>query len=315
MLHIVVTGGAGFIGRAVVRRLLDLGHRVAVADQVPGDLPDVCYRTGDLRHPAAIESAIPRGTEVVIHLAAATSVLGSVACPVEVYHQNVAATAGLLERARIVGVRQFVFSSTNAVVGDVGTRTIREATPLQPLTPYGATKASAEMLIAGYAHAYGIAGTVLRLSNVYGPGMQAKDTLIARLMRAALTERPVGIYGNGQQERDYVYIDDATSAFTLALDQPWDGPLVVGSGTSVSVNRVHETATEIWGVPIPVQRLEPRAGEMPAVRVDISRARARGYSPAVSLAAGLKAVWDDYLKTHEVVPRPGKVRAISGDRH
>ena len=306
MLYLVVTGGAGFIGRAVVRRLLDMGHRVVVADQVPGDLPDVCYRTGDLRHPAAIESAIPRGTDVIIHLAAATSVLGSVACPVEVYHQNVAATAGLLERARIAGVRQFVFSSTNAVVGDVGTRTISEATPLQPLTPYGATKASAEMLIAGYAHAYGIAGTVLRLTNVYGPGMQDKDTLIARLMRAALAEGPIGIYGNGQQERDYVYIDDVVSAFTLALDHPWNGPVVVGSGTSMSVNRVHETAAEVCGVPIPIQRLEPRAGEMPAVRVDISRARAMGYSPAIALDDGLRAVWDDFRVGRELVRETGE---------
>ncbi len=300
MLRIVVTGGSGFIGRAVVRRLIDLGHGVMVADHVPGDCPGARYWIGDLREPGAIKNAIPSGTEVVIHLAAATSVLGSLHRPFEVYRQNVDTTAALLEHARIIGVRQFAFASTNAVVGDIGMRTIGESAQLQPLTPYGATKASAEMLIAGYAHAYGIAGTVLRLTNVYGPGMQGKDTLVARLMRSALTGRPISIYGNGQQERDYVYVDDVVRAFTLALDHPWNGPLVVGSGTSVSVNRVYALAREICGVPIPVQYLEPRAGEMPAVRVDISRARAMGYAPLVGLADGLKAVWDDFCDTHDM---------------
>lgn len=299
-MRIVVTGGSGFIGRAVVWRLVDLGHCVMVADRVPGDCPDALYWIGDLREPGAIENVIPSGTEVVIHLAAATSVLGSLTRPFEVYQQNVETTAALLERARVIGVRQFAFASTNAVVGDVGMHTIGEATCLQPLTPYGATKASAEMLVAGYAHAYGIVGTVLRLTNVYGPGMQGKETLVARLMRSALTGKPIGIYGNGQQERDYVYVDDVVRAFTLALDRPWDGPLVVGSGTSVSVNRIYELATEVCGAAIPVQYLEPRAGEMPAVRVDIRRARAMGYAPTVGLADGLKAVWDDFRQMHRM---------------
>lgn len=313
-MHIVVTGGAGFIGRALVRRLAGHGHRVMVVDQVPGDCLDALYWIGDLRDPGAIENAIQPGTDVVIHLAAATSVLGSLTCPWEVYRQNVETTAALLERVRIIGVRQFIFASTNAVVGDVSTRIIGEGTRLRPLTPYGATKASAEMLVAGYAYAYGIAGTVLRLTNVYGPGMQGKDTLIARLMRSALTQRSISIYGNGQQERDYVYIDDVVSAFALALDRPWNGPVVVGSGTSVSVNRVYELTTEVCRVPIPVQRMASRVGEMPAVRVDISRARAIGYTPTVGLRDGLKAVWDDFLHTDGFVPEHGNVQGASGKR-
>lgn len=307
-MQIVVTGGAGFIGRALVRRLAGLGHRVMVVDQVPGDCSDALYWIGDLRDPGAIENAIQPETDVVIHLAAATSVLGSLACPWEVYRQNVETTAALLERVRIIGARQFIFASTNAVVGDVSTRIIGEETRLRPLTPYGATKASAEMLVAGYACAYGITGTVLRLTNVYGPGMQGKDTLIARLMRSALTQRAISIYGNGQQERDYVYIDDVVSAFALALDRPWNGPVVVGSGTSVSVNRVYEVTTEVCRVSIPVQHMASRPGEMPAVRVDISRARAIGYTPTVDLRDGLKAVWDDFLETDGFVPAHGNVQ-------
>lgn len=307
-MQIVVTGGAGFIGRALVRRLAGLGHRVMVVDQVPGDCSDALYWIGDLRDPGAIENAIQPETDVVIHLAAATSVLGSLACPWEVYRQNVETTAALLERVRIIGARQFIFASTNAVVGDVSTRIIGEETRLRPLTPYGATKASAEMLVAGYACAYGITGTVLRLTNVYGPGMQGKDTLIARLMRSALTQRAISIYGNGQQERDYVYIDDVVSAFALALDRPWNGPVVVGSGTSVSVNRVYEVTTEVCRVSIPVQHMASRPGEMPAVRVDISRARAIGYTPTVGLRDGLKAVWDDFLETDGFVPAHGNVQ-------
>ncbi len=293
-MNIVVTGGAGFIGQPLVRRLIRLGHHVMMADRVPIAHCRVPCWTGDLSYAGAAEKAIPPGADVVIHLAATTSVLGSLERPAEVYRNNVMATAAILERCRTIRATQFIFCSTNAVVGDVGTETIHEETPLHPLTPYGATKAAGEMLVSGYASAYGMAGTVLRLTNVYGPGMQMKDTLIARLMWAAHKRTSIGIYGSGGQERDYVYLDDVITAFILALNHPWNGPLIVGSGVSISVNQLHGLASNICGMPILAKHLEPQEGEMPAVRVDISRARAMGYNPIVSLPDGLQNVWDDF---------------------
>ena len=246
------------------------------------------------RRPGAAEKAIPTGADVVIHLAAATSVLGSVERPVEVYQNNVMTTAAILERCRTIHAAQFIYCSTNAVVGDVGTQTICEKTALRPLTPYGATKAAGEMLVFGYASAYGMAGTVLRLTNVYGPGMHVKDAFITRLMRAALTRTSVSIYGSGSQERGYVYVDDVVDALILALHNPWIDPLVIGSGVSISVNRLHRLVAHICGVPILAEHIQERKEEMPAVRADISGVQAMGYAPKMPLSQGLQHAWDDF---------------------
>jgi UDP-glucose 4-epimerase len=146
-LRVLVTGGAGFVGRHVVSALRTRGHEVTVADlHLPDD--EVGATVGDLCDPAVQEAAVAPGIEAVVHLAAQTSVLGSVARPVLVHRTNVEGTAGLLERARTSGVGCFVLASTNAVVGPV-TGTMTESLPLRPLTPYGATKAAAEMLLSG----------------------------------------------------------------------------------------------------------------------------------------------------------------------
>ncbi len=184
-MRVLVTGGSGFIGRNLVNQLLAHDHDVSVVDLVPfpGEVPCV---VGDLRDPEVVAQAVGEGVDGVIHLAALTSVLKSINEPDAVYRTNVLATELLLERCREVGVPRFVLASTNAVVGDVGTSLINEDTPLHPLTPYGATKAAGEMLLAAYAASYGLSAVSLRFTNVYGVGMQAKDSIVARMMRAAL---------------------------------------------------------------------------------------------------------------------------------
>ena len=144
--RLLVTGGAGFIGRRLVRALLEQGHEVISADRHA--CPDARVRSvvGDLRDPAVIADAVRSGTDVIVHLAAVTSVLRSVQDPAGTYMVNVEATAALLEHARERGVRTFMLASTNAVAGDVGRQRITEQVPLRPLTPYGATKAAGEML-------------------------------------------------------------------------------------------------------------------------------------------------------------------------
>ena len=184
-LRILVTGASGFIGQHVVARLGAAGHQVTAADLNPFPDDSVHAVTGDLCDQQVRERAVAEGTDVIVHLAAATSVLGSIEQPMRVYDTNVEMTAGLLELARARGVGTFVFASTNAVVGDVGVSTITEDLPLAPLTPYGATKAAAEMLLYGYSGAYGLRTPVVRLTNVYGPGMVRKDSFVPRLLRAA----------------------------------------------------------------------------------------------------------------------------------
>jgi UDP-glucose 4-epimerase len=292
--RLLVTGGAGFIGRTVVGALLDRGAEVTVCDQVPHPAAEVETILGDLRDPAVRDKAVQPGLTGIIHLAAVTSVLGSLRDPVLVHEVNVDATAGLLELARLREVPRFVLSSTNAVTGDVGAQTIHEGLPLRPLTPYGATKAAGEMLLSGYAGGYDLATCALRLTNVYGPGMAHKDSMVPRLMRAALSGQTIQVYGDGAQRRDFVHVDDVVAGLLVAWRARHIGPLIIGAGHSVSVLELIEAVRRVTGQQIPVEHVPAKPGEMPAVIVSIDRARALGYTPSMSLEAGLATVWADF---------------------
>jgi len=292
--HVLVTGASGFIGCHVVAALQVAGHRTSAADLVPHPDPSVPTVVGDLCDPEIRRRAVTADVDVIIHLAAATSVLGSIEAPAAVYDTNVAMTAGLIELARTNGVGAFVLASTNAVVGDVGTSTITEDLPLAPLTPYGATKAACEMLLSGYSGAFGLRAPMVRLTNVYGPGMTHKDSFVPRLMRAARDGHGVQIYGDGEQRRDLVYVEDAAEAIVSAATDWPTGPVIIGGDRSYRVNDIADAAREATGSPIPGERVAPKPGEMPAVVVDVDRARTRGYAPGTTLAEGMRRAWADF---------------------
>jgi UDP-glucose 4-epimerase len=292
--RILVTGGSGFIGRSVVPALLAEGASVVVADRTRYPLDSVTSVVGDLRDPAVRDAAVAPDLTGVVHLAAVTSVLGSLADPALVHDVNVTATAGLLELARVRGVRRFLLASTNAVVGDIGTGTIHEDLPLRPLTPYGATKAAAEMLLSGYAGGYAMTTCALRFTNVYGPGMAHKDSMVPRIMRAVRADQPIQVYGTGAQRRDLVHVDDVVAGLLVAWRAEHVGPLIIGAGRSVSVLELIAAAGDVVGRPVRVEHVDAKPGEMPAVIVSIERARALGYRPSVALPDGLGTVWDEF---------------------
>lgn len=305
--HVVVTGGSGFIGRAVVAAFRNRGARVTVVDRAAPVTDDegVTHIQGELADPEVRDAAVATGTDGIVHLAALTSVLRSVETPAETYETNVAVTHELLELARVRQVPRFVLASTNAVVGDVGTATITEDLPPRPLTPYGATKAACEMLLAGYAGAYGIATCALRFTNVYGPGMSHKDSFVPRLMRAALSGDGVRVYGDGRQRRDLVNLDDVVRGILLAWDARYSGRAILGSGHSISVLELIEAVRAATGAALPAEHVPAPDGEMPAVVVDVSRsAETIGYRPAVSLSDGLAEVWRYFRESApEALPR------------
>jgi UDP-glucose 4-epimerase len=292
--RVLVTGGAGFVGRSVVRALRLAGAQVTVVDLQPFPDGEVTSVVGQITDPSTRDAAVRDGLAGIVHLAAVTSVLRSMEDPAGVYEANVAATAGLLELARARGVERFLLASTNAVVGDVGDATIHEDVPLRPLTPYGATKAACEMLLSGYAGAYGMATCALRLTNVYGQGMTHKDSFVARLMRAARSGGIVQIYGDGTQRRDFVHVDDVVQGLLLAWRRRCTGSLIIGSGRSITVLDLLDQARRVTGRPLPAVHVAPKPGEMPAVIVDIRRARSLGYEPTVALEDGLLTAWTDF---------------------
>jgi UDP-glucose 4-epimerase len=298
-----VTGGSGFIGGHVVAALCRLGADVLSVDRRqartfrchPGGDHAVTVIEGDLRDRAVVEQAVGRGTTCIVHLAAQTQVLRSIEDPRGTFDNNVVVTAALLERARQVGVASFVLASTNAVVGAGATGTLHEGVPLAPLTPYGATKAAGEMLLSCYNAAYGVRGVALRFTNVYGPNMSEKDSIVPRLMRVAADGTTFDVYGDGGQVRDYVNVADVVSAIVLALSNPAiAGPLVIGSGSSVSVTDLVDRVEKALGAKLDVRHVPAKAGEMPAVIVDNSSARRWGWEPAVSLEDGVAEVAEEW---------------------
>ena len=294
----LVTGGSGFIGRHVVSAFTNDGAQVRVVDLQPHPDPDVDIVIGDIADPAVLGRALDGGFDSIVHLAAVTSVLRSVEQPELTFGTNVIGTNALLAAGRAAGVTSLAFASTNAVTGPMTAPTISEAAVLNPLTPYGSTKAAGEMLMSAYTASYGLRCACIRLTNVYGPGMQAKDSIVARLMRAIRLGTTFEIYGDGTQVRDYVHVSDVVDAMRLGLTcENWAGPMVIGSGTSLSVLEVVEAVREVSGAELSVRHGPAKPGEMPAVIVDPSRAHAAGWAPRFpKLEEGLAGVWDEWSK-------------------
>jgi UDP-glucose 4-epimerase len=292
---VLVTGGSGFIGRHVVDTLAAAGASVRVVDLQPHPDPEVEIVIGDIADASTIDAAYDGGIDYVVHLAAVTSVLKSIQQPELTYQTNVAGTHRVLEGAREAAVKAFVLASTNAVTGPMDDPKITERARLRPLTPYGASKAAAEMMMSAYTAVYGVRCTAIRLTNVYGLGMQAKDSIVARLMRAIRLGNGFEVYGDGLQVRDYVNVTDVVSAATLALtDRRWSGPVVIGYGESISVLDVIDEVLAVTGAELSVSHGTARAGEMPAVIVDTAKAHSLGWKPSLNFRAGVSAVWQEW---------------------
>jgi UDP-glucose 4-epimerase len=288
----------------VVSELTAAGARVRVVDLQPHPDPQIDIVVGDIADSAVLEHAFEGGFESIVHLAAVTSVLRSLEHPQLTYQTNVAGTQALLEAGRTAGATSLAFASTNAVTGPMEAPKIVESARLRPLTPYGSTKAAGEMLMSAYTASYGLRCACLRLTNAYGPGMQAKDSIIARLMRAIRLGTTFEIYGDGNQVRDYVHVSDIAQAMMLALvSEAWDGPTIIGSGISLSVHDVLAAVREVSGADLEVRHGPAKAGEMPAVIVDPSRALAAGWTPRYpNLPDGLVGVWDEWSKADVQAP-------------
>jgi len=303
----LVTGAAGFIGSHLSEALLEHGAEVAGLDCFTDYYPRA-IKEGNLapllKHPRfqfvegslqqADLAALVDGKTHVFHLAAQAGVRKSWGRDFETYtSHNVDGTQRLLEAIKGRDVHRVVYASSSSVYGDHVSIPMVEASILQPVSPYGVTKLAAEHLCHLYFTNYGVPTVSLRYFTVYGP-RQRPDMGFHRFIRAALSDQPIAIYGDGEQTRDFTYVADAVAATMAAGDRGAPGAVYnIGGGSRVSINQVLGLIGKVTGRQLNLRHEPPQKGDMRDTFADTTRARTDlGFSPSKSLESGLAAESD-----------------------
>ncbi|MDX6552268.1 MAG: UDP-glucose 4-epimerase [Gaiellales bacterium] len=303
--QVLVTGGAGFIGSTLVRSLLERGDDVRVfddlstgsRDHLPG--ADVEVVTGDVRDLEALTAACS-GRDTVFHLAAGAGVVDSIENPLGNFDVNARGTLVALWAAKQAGAERFVFSSSNAPLGD-NAYPASEDKPVAPLSPYGAGKATGEAYCSAFHGAYGLDAVAVRFSNAYGPRSAGKTNVIPLFIRRILAGAPLTIYGDGTQTRDFVYVTDLANGLVRAASTPGAGGEIfqLASGVETSLNDLVAMLGEVSGRDVDVRHEPARAGEIQRNYSLVDKARNRlGYEPDVPLRDGLRRTWDWFTQGH-----------------
>jgi UDP-glucose 4-epimerase len=293
----LVTGGAGFIGSNLVRLLVDRGHDVTVLDNLSsgyaGNLEPfkgIRVVRGDVRDRAAVDSATD-GADVVFHLAASVGNKRSIDFPMDDAAVNVMGTLEILEAARRHGVSKVVYSSSAGIFGELKTLPIREDHPVEPDSPYGATKLCAEKQCLAYHKLYGLEAVCLRYFNVYGVNQRydAYGNVIPIFAHRLFAGEPLVIFGDGEQTRDLVNVRDVAEANYGAGTTPGvAGAFNIASGARVTINALAELICRAGGAKGRIEHGQPRPGDVRHSLADIGAARAAfGYAPTVDLETGL----------------------------
>ncbi len=296
-----MTGGAGFVGATLVRRLVGSGYDVRVLDNLTtGHLShlegvDVEVIDGDIRDAAALDRALA-GAGSLVHLAASGSVVMSVADPATNFDVNVLGTFQVLDAARRAGIHRVVQASTGgALIGDA-TPPVNEASLPKPISPYGASKLAGEGYAHAFAKAYGLGTVALRFANVYGPWSARKKGAMTLFFRAIDAGEPIVIYGDGLASRDYTHVDDICRALQLALESNLDGGTVlhIASGIETTVQELADLCRVAAGVPDhPIEHREKRPGEVERNFASYDLAKeVLGYEPTIAREEGIRRTWE-----------------------
>jgi len=302
-MTVLVTGGCGFIGSNLVRRLAARGVRLRLLDNLSVGTRDalpagsaVDLIVGDIRDVTAVARAV-EGVDAVVHLAASTGVSDSVSDPASDFDANVMGTFNLLRASVAASVRRFVFASSNAAIGE-HPPPVDELRVPRPISPYGAGKLAGEGYCAAFAAAYGLQTFVLRFSNVYGPGSTHKTSVVARFIREGLQKGAVTVYGDGRQTRDFLYVEDLCTAVEAALAATGSGEVFqIASGIETTVLTLVTTLKTVSGRDFDVVFAPARTGDIARNVSDISKAtRLLGYRPVVPLEDGLRRTCDWFLR-------------------
>jgi UDP-glucose 4-epimerase len=295
-MRVAVTGGCGFIGSHVVDQLLQADHQVAVIDKTSRWInPAARYVRADVFDPDALAATVA-GADAVFHLAGAADVNEVAADPVAAVRLNVEGTARVLEAARLARTGRVILASTVWVYGaTVGHGELSEDAPVDLRRPghvYVATKLSAELLVHSYREMFGQHFTILRYGIPYGPRMR-EALVVAKFVRAALDGEPITIAGTGEQQRNYVYVEDLADAHVRALSEAaTDQTLALEGGTPVSVREIADTVCSLIR-PVPVAHTQARTADYQGVSISSRLAKELlDWSPVTSFATGVRQYLD-----------------------
>lgn len=315
---ILITGGCGFIGTNLVKYLANKGYQIRILDDLSAGkeenlrelqsqdsrLTTITLIVDDIRNRDVVSQTV-KGADAVVHLAAHASVADSLENPEETWDINVSGTLNLLEACRQNGVEKFIFASSSAMLGEQ-VLPVDETKVPKPLSPYGASKLAGEALCSAYCHSFGLKTISLRFGNCYGPYSEHKSSVIAGFVKRAKEGEPLIIYGDGNQTRDFVHIDDVCQAIYLSLTIPDSGlstpgsygeAFQIASGGETTINELVEVIKEVTGRNLPIIHKPERQGDIKRNYANISKARAMlGFEPKVELKEGLKKLWSYMLQ-------------------
>ena len=305
--HWLVTGGAGFIGSHLVKELVRQGQHVTVLDNLcDGKLENlalvkdkITFIKADICDFSALLTACV-GVDYVVHLAALISVAQSMAHPQQTAITNVQGTANVLEAAKRCGVKRVVFSSSAAVYGTRPELPYKEDTPVDCQSPYAWSKQAGEELCKLYTQVYGLETVVLRCFNVFGLGQSphaAYAAVIAKFMQLAAENKPLSIDWDGLQSRDFIGVSDVVQANLLAVIKGTPGEIYnVASGRTYTLLELADTIEKISGRKLARVSRPKRPGDVHESSADISKMKALGYKPTVTLEEGLRTMWAENVK-------------------
>lgn len=310
-VRFLVTGGAGFIGSRLVARLLECGAEVHVLDDlftgkrenVP-DHPGVRFTLGSVVEPEVVESCMA-GADIVIH-AAARNIAVSTRDPQEDFRTNIGGTLNVLLAAKKLQVKRVIYTSTSSIYGNPRHLPIDEEDGYGTLSPYAVSKFSGENYCVAFYETYALSTAVVRYSNVYGPGQSPDNPycgVVAKFFDAARKGEPLRIHGDGEQTRDFTYVDDAVEATVLAavLSKAEGRIYNVGTGREVSINYLASCVADVFHIPLRVEHIDRR--DIDNIRrraVNIERIRRElRWVPETTLEQGLRKTkeWFDLYPT------------------
>lgn len=306
-MRYVVTGGAGFIGSNTVEELVHRGHSVVVLDDLSAGKEDnlaevrnkITFIKGSITDIETVRKAMHEA-EYVLHLAARTSVPRSVKDPIETNKINIDGMLNVLVAARDAKVKRLVFAASSSAYGETPTLPKTEEMQPAPISPYGVTKLVGELYAQVFGRCYGLENVCLRYFNIFGPRQDPSSPysgVLAKFCTAFLEDGQPLIFGDGEQTRDFTYIENAVQANLLACEAPNVSGKVfnIGTGSRSSLNQTVDLLRKISEKPLKVKYDPPRDGDIRDSLADISQARNfLGYNPQVGFEEGLRRTFDWY---------------------